>query len=81
MDKRKFYREQKLVRLAAAARLYNATYDGQDRKIRHALLRDYLNDLRSCRKINVKQWELGRSLADQWHGTAEDFLIAIKELS
>jgi hypothetical protein len=81
MSRREFYAREKLLRLEAVAKLYNSSLHMRSAKIRRALLNDYLNDLRACRKINVKQWELGRSLADQWHGTAEDFVTAVKELA
>ncbi len=81
MDKRKFYSDQKRLRLQASVRLYNAARLAGNEHAQYYLLLDYVDDLRSCRKINVKQWEVGRSLAGDWHGTAEDFLSAIRGLS
>jgi hypothetical protein len=67
--------------MKSSARLHDAARMRKDANASYYLLLDFLDDLRACRKINVKQWELGRSLADQWHGTAEDFVTAVKELA
>ena len=81
MDKRKFYHDQKLLRLEAGARLYNDACRMRKETAQRYLLNEYVDDLRQCRKINKKQWKVGKTLAAEWHGTAEDFLVAIKELA
>lgn len=81
MDRRKFYEDQKVLRLEAGARLYNDACRMGNEAAQSHLLDEYVDDLRQCRKINKKQWEVGKALAGDWHGTAEDFLNAIKELA
>lgn len=81
MNKQEQYKREKLLRLEAGARLYNDACRMGNKAAQRHLLNGYVDDLRSCRKINKKQWEVGRSLAGDWHGTAEDFLVAIKELA
>ena len=81
MDKRKFYADQKLLRLEAGARLYNDACRMCNEAARRYLLNAYVDDLRQCRKINKRQWEVGKTLATEWHGTAEDFLSAIRGLA
>jgi hypothetical protein len=81
MDRRKFYEDQKVLRLEAGARLYNDARRMCKEAAQRHLLNEYVDDLRQCRKINKKQWEVGKTLAGEWHGTAEDLLTAIKELA
>lgn len=81
MSQQEQYKREKLLRLEAGARIHNAARAAHNEEAQHHLLNEYVDDLRQCRKINVKQWEVGRALVGDWHGTAEDFLTAIKELA
>jgi hypothetical protein len=69
------------MRLQASIRLYDAARLEGNEHAKHYLLLDFVDDLRQCRKINIKEWELGRALAEEWQGTTDDLLNAIKELA
>ena len=81
MSKRAFYYRQDVLAMEAAARMYNEIRLRCDKGAAHYVLLDYLTDLRKLRRINQEQWQVGYTLAGEWHGTAEDFLAAIKELA
>lgn len=67
------------LRLRAVSKLLEKPH--LDPEGRRYLVGVYLDVCRQGRRLNIRQWETARGLADGWHGTLEDLVTAAKELA